>query len=67
MYFWVGRVLVRVFKIIGIKEQLLESLILKFKKIPKMDSNSRSILRNFYKEDIKQLEQLINRNLDFWK
>jgi hypothetical protein len=36
------------------------------KKAEPMDEKSRLFLNNFYREDIKSLEQIVNRDLSSW-
>ena len=35
-------------------------------RVPEICKDDREMLRNFYKEDVKQLSELINRDLNYW-
>ena len=35
-------------------------------KVEKISSEDKKILQDFYREDIKKLSELLNRNLNFW-
>ena len=65
--FKIGKSFLKILRKIGIRQALIDYLVLKIKKLPKMNKETRNKLRNFYSEDIKQLELLIKRDLSFWK
>ena len=49
-----------------IKNLIIRKLNVKPYKYPKMNSKTRSMLRSYYKEEIKKLEKLLNVDLSKW-
>lgn len=65
-YCLAGRVIIKVLKKLGIRKALFEWFVLKFKKPPQMKPQTRQQLQQFFQQDVKQLEQLLNKDLSFW-
>ena len=56
--------LVGIAKIVGLRNKKL--LTKKYNVKPKMNKKTKIYLKNYFKEDIKKLESLLNRNLSHW-
>ncbi|MEA2020131.1 MAG: sulfotransferase [Patescibacteria group bacterium] len=58
--------LIRLLKNIGIKKFIMQ-FITKRRKHQKIDTQTENYLKNFYQEDIENLEKLLNKDLSHWK